>query len=145
MIRLVTVYGSRERDEDVLIVVDELEEVSEGLRGLVLTKGDVDLHILTTKMFMRLLTEDPFYVNVLINGDHKLNTFTITEDIKNTAIKRAKGLVKEMCKKGHKGISLGYYYLISRGIFPKDRHEIKELLGRDKGDDFSFICHTIES
>ena len=143
MIRLLTLFGSKIHDEDVLIVVDRIEEVGEAISKLVLTKGEVDLHILTTELFMKLLYEDPFYVNVLINGSHIVNTFSVTEGMRKNAIEKAREIMTRMCKEGYNGISLGYNYLISQGIFPKNRHDVRRLLGKDKGDDFSFICHKL--
>ena len=36
MIRLITKFGSKERDEDILVVVDDIKEAFKALRELVL-------------------------------------------------------------------------------------------------------------
>jgi len=67
MIRLVAIYGSLERDIDVLIVVDKLDELFNVFESILPLKP-LDLHILTTETFNYLIHEDPFYVNVVVNG-----------------------------------------------------------------------------
>ena len=142
MIRLITKFGSKERDEDILIVVDDIKEAFKALRELVIINESLDLHVVDYSTFIRLLKEDPFYVNALINGEHVINAMKIDNmnEIIEEAIYRAKELVDKLCREGKNGISLAYYYLISRGIFPRNRYEVKAILGKDKGDDFSFIC-----
>ena len=142
MIRLITKFGSKERDEDILVVVDDIKEAFKALREIVIINESLDLHVIDYNTFLRLLKEDPFYVNVLINGEHVINAMKIDNmnKIIEEAISKARQLVDKQCREGKNGISLAYYYLISRGIFPRNRHDVKNILGKDKGDDFSFIC-----
>ena len=77
MIRLITKFGSKERDEDILIVVDDIKEAFKALRELVIINESLDLHVVDYSTFIRLLKEDPFYVNVLINGEHVINAIKI--------------------------------------------------------------------
>jgi hypothetical protein len=142
VIRLITKFGSKERDEDILVVVDDIKEAFKALSEIVIINENLDLHVVDYLTFLRLLKEDPFYVNVLINGEHVINAMKIDNmnKIIEEAISKARQLVGKQCREGKNGISLAYYYLISRGIFPRNRHDVKNILGKDKGDDFSFIC-----
>lgn len=144
MIRLVTLYGSFERDVDLLVVADSHEE---GLNFITTTFSlpvPIDFHIVTTERFMKLIKEDPFYANVVINGEKIINELKdITGEImrnKESIMEVAKMKFEELCKKGAKTAGIAYYYLISKGMFPKDRYEVRKIIGIDPKNEAEKLC-----
>lgn len=77
MIRLLVIYGSRKRDLDILIVADEIDEALSFLSDMVIDRKRLDLTVLRTDEFLRKLKEDPFYVNVVINGEKLIDNISL--------------------------------------------------------------------
>jgi len=45
VIRLITKFGSKERDEDILIVLDDIKKAFKALMELVIINESLDLHV----------------------------------------------------------------------------------------------------
>ncbi|MCG3109336.1 hypothetical protein L3N51_01626 [Metallosphaera sp. J1] len=130
MIRLLGFFGTLERDMDVIVVADTYAEAEEAISTFLVPVKGVDLHVLTTDEFVELVKEEPFYANVYFNGDFVLKNLSVKISLDRIREKARERFI-EQCTEGIANAGLAYYYLISKGIFPRNRDDVRRILKID--------------
>lgn len=58
-------------------------------------------------------------------------------------MEKTKRLYEELCREKRKTQDIAYFYLISHGIFPKDRYEVIKLTGIDPKEGSLSLCQEL--